>query len=183
MTWKVWAGSHPADCVEEALRTYFTLTAGRLGSAWLADFLLANLSMAFVHEPLGIDDSGARMPDIRTMRTLNNFGNTQRLMRFWRAKFGAIDADAYAETNHTLSKCGPIENLSASRQRNDHHFKTRYGASMRQLSPEGGFICLTVVKPALVREPIEVSSIACLGGDSALLADPSDSFHVTTGSA
>ena len=54
---------------------YFSITAGRTGSAWLASFLSANLQIDEIHEPLGINDFGEKMPDIRTMRNFNNFGS------------------------------------------------------------------------------------------------------------
>ena len=49
----------------------FTLTGGRTGTAWLAEFLAANLHIPAIHEPLDIDDFGANMPDIRLMRSFN----------------------------------------------------------------------------------------------------------------
>jgi len=39
---------------------YFTITAGRTGSAWLASFLSMNLQIEEVHEPLGINDFGEK---------------------------------------------------------------------------------------------------------------------------
>ena len=93
----------------------FTLTGGRTGTAWLAEFLAANLHIPAIHEPLDIDDFGANMPDIRLMRSFNCRGNNALVQRFWAAKLGAIATlPAYAETNHTLGKCGLIENLAAS---------------------------------------------------------------------
>ena len=62
---------------------YFTITAGRTGSAWLASFLSANLK-AHAIEPLEIDDFGVKMPDIRTMRSFNNFGNNDFVRQFWK---------------------------------------------------------------------------------------------------
>ena len=93
----------------------FTLTGGRTGTAWLAEFLGANLGIPAIHEPLEIDDFGANMPDIRLMRSFNCRGNDALVQRFWAAKLGAIATlPAYAETNHTLGKCGLVENLAAS---------------------------------------------------------------------
>ena len=60
---------------------YFTITAGRTGSAWLASFLSLNLQIEEVHEPLGINDFGEKMPDIRTMRNFNNFRNSKKFIR------------------------------------------------------------------------------------------------------
>ena len=90
----------------------FTITAGRSGSAWLADFLKVNLSKNIIHESLGISDFGRSMPDIRIMRMFNNFGNNQEVQHFWNHKLSLIDTSFYGETNHTLGKCGLIENLS-----------------------------------------------------------------------
>jgi hypothetical protein len=95
-------------------RTVFTLTGGRTGTAWLADFLSRNMDLKAVHEPLGIHDFGETMPDIRTMRCFNTHGNDAFVRAFWDRKFAAISGDNYAETNHTLGKCGLIENLAES---------------------------------------------------------------------
>ena len=43
---------------------YFTITAGRTGTAWLASFLSKNLNIEEIHEHLGINDFGEKMPDI-----------------------------------------------------------------------------------------------------------------------
>jgi len=94
---------------------YFTITAGRTGTAWLADLLGANLGTDAVHEPLGIDDFGVNMPDIKIMRSFNARGNNDLVKGFWSRKLGAIaERDLYVETNHTLAKCGLIENLATS---------------------------------------------------------------------
>ena len=92
-------------------KQYFTITAGRSGSAWLASFLSSNLNIEAVHEPLGIEDFGEKMPDIRTMRTFNTHGNNAFVQAFWDRKFSHLPSHHYAETNHTLSKCGLVENL------------------------------------------------------------------------
>ena len=93
------------------MEKYFTITAGRTGYAWLTSFLTANLGIAAVHEPLGIDDFGIQMPDIRTMGSFNNFGNNDFVKAFWERKFSHLPDTTYAETNHTLCKCGLVENL------------------------------------------------------------------------
>lgn len=91
---------------------FFTITAGRTGSAWLASFLGDNLKIKSVHEPLEIDDFGVRMPDIKLMRTFNMRGNTTDVQNFYKRKFDEISSfSSYAETNHTLSKCGLVENI------------------------------------------------------------------------
>lgn len=60
----------------------FTITGGRTGTAWLAEFLSAQLKIPCVHEPLGIDDFRVRTPDIRTMRTFNERGMTPFVQDF-----------------------------------------------------------------------------------------------------
>lgn len=92
---------------------FFTITAGRTGSAWLTEFLGKNFSIKSVHEPLAIEDFGVRMPDIKLMRTFNVLGNTALVREFYKHKLDEIAAlPAYAETNHTLAKCGLVENLA-----------------------------------------------------------------------
>ena len=92
---------------------FFTITAGRTGSAWLAKFLGDNLAIESIHEPLAIADFGVRMPDIKLMRTFNMLGNTADVREFYKNKFDEIATlPAYAETNHTLAKCGLVENLA-----------------------------------------------------------------------
>lgn len=104
-----------ATPMSAAPRFLFTLTGGRTGTAWLAKFLSENLGFRAVHELQGIDDFGTRMPDIKLMRTFNDRGNTELVQAFWRGKLAEIGAlDRYAETNHTLGKCGLIENLLLS---------------------------------------------------------------------
>jgi len=93
----------------------FTITAGRTGTAWLADFLAANLKVPAIHEPLGIDDFGVEMPDIKIMRSFNERGNDAAVRAFWAGKLGRVATrDRYVETNHTLAKCGLVENLAES---------------------------------------------------------------------
>lgn len=93
------------------MKYYFTITAGRTGTAWLASFFSNNLKIFSVHEHLGINDLGEKMPDIRTMRNFNNFGNNDFVKSFWKRKFESIENEDYAETNHTLCKCGLVENI------------------------------------------------------------------------
>lgn len=96
------------------MRAIFTITAGRTGTAWLADLLALNCGVDAIHEPLGINDFGERMPDVRTMRNFNNFGNNDFVRAFWDRKFATLPETPYAETNHTLAKCGLVENLVRS---------------------------------------------------------------------
>ena len=51
------------------------------------------------------------MPDIKVMRSFNNFGNNTTVQEFWERKLSVIQQNSYIETNHTLGKCGLIENL------------------------------------------------------------------------
>ncbi|MCG7623268.1 hypothetical protein [Epibacterium sp. Ofav1-8] len=93
-------------------QVYFSLAAGRSGSSWLAEFLSANLGINAIHEPLGIEDFGTRMPDIRLMRSFNTYGSNAEIRAFWQSKLDALPLQTpYGETNHTLGKCGLIEAL------------------------------------------------------------------------
>ncbi|AUQ74468.1 hypothetical protein [Phaeobacter piscinae] len=86
----------------------FTLSAGRTGTAWLARFLGENMNIPSVHEPLGLDDYGTRLPSIGHMRHFNTYGMNGPVCDFWEGKLGELQAP-YAESNHTLGKCGLIE--------------------------------------------------------------------------
>ncbi|UWS09452.1 hypothetical protein [Phaeobacter inhibens] len=88
----------------------FTLSAGRTGTAWLARFLGENLNIPSVHEPFGLDDYGTRLPSIGHMRRFNTYGMNGPICDFWEGKLGELQAP-YAESNHTLGKCGLIESL------------------------------------------------------------------------
>lgn len=103
------------DHAAKQARYIFTVTAGRTGTAWLAEFLRGSLAIETIHEPLGIDDFGTRMPDIKIMRSFNERGNDAFVRSFWSAKLAEIARKPhYAETNHTLAKCGLVENLVGS---------------------------------------------------------------------
>lgn len=96
----------------------FTLTAGRTGTAWLAEFLGQNLKVPSIHEPLEIEDMGVHMPETGLIRSFNTYGNDQRVQSFWHKKFSLIiENEAYIETNHVLGKCGLIENLMNFQER------------------------------------------------------------------
>lgn len=99
----------------EEVRYIFTVTGGRTGTAWLAQFLGASLDVQAVHEWLRIDDFGVRMPDIKIMRSFNERGNNELVRAFWEGKLREIEPmPLYIETNHTLGKCGLVENLAQS---------------------------------------------------------------------
>ncbi|UWQ81946.1 hypothetical protein [Leisingera caerulea] len=91
----------------------FTLSAGRTGTAWLAQFLGDNLRIRSVHEPVGVEDFGTAMPEISHMRRFNTLGMDGVTRKFWRNKLASLQAP-YAEANHTLGKCGLIEALADS---------------------------------------------------------------------
>ncbi len=96
-------------------KKYFAITAGRTGTAWLADFLSLNIGIKCIHEPSGILDFGVNMPDIKTMRAFNEWGNCELVKDFWKRKIqNVMQSDEYAETNHTLAKCGLVENIAPS---------------------------------------------------------------------
>lgn len=101
----------------------FSITAGRTGTAWIADFLAENLKITSIHEPLGIDDFGIQMPDIKTMRMFNDRGLTDFVRQFWDRKFAGIEHfRSYAESNHTLAKCGLIEYAAEFRKKDEFVF-------------------------------------------------------------
>ena len=93
--------------------TIFTLSAGRTGTAWLSDFLAVNFTCDALHEPLGIEDFGNRMPDIKIMRSFTKTGNNAIVTDFWKRKLSMLTSNMHIETNHTLAKCGLIENMLA----------------------------------------------------------------------
>ena len=100
------------------MKTFFTITAGRTGTTWLSSFLSLNLGVEVIHESLGVNDIGTTMPDIRTLRNFNTFGNNEVVRGFWKKKFNSLKGEIHAETNHTLAKCGLIENLVDSQLSN-----------------------------------------------------------------
>lgn len=105
-----------AAAIPEKTRTsdfIFTLSAGRTGTAWLAQLLGDNLNINSVHEPLAVEDFGSAMPEIGHMRTFNTHGMTTKMRDFWDKKLNSLEAP-YAESNHALGKCGLIEALADS---------------------------------------------------------------------
>jgi len=98
----------------------FTITAGHTGTTWLSEFIKSNTNIYSIHELLDIDDFGNQMPDIRTMRTFNERGMTQFVEDFWHRKFSVITTYSdYAESNHTLSRCGLLEYLASLKIEHD----------------------------------------------------------------
>ena len=94
--------------------TIFTLSAGRTGTAWVSEFLAVSLNCEALHEPLGFQDFGNRMPDIKIMRSFNETGNNAIVKDFWKRKFSMLTSKIHIETNHTIWKYGLIENISCS---------------------------------------------------------------------
>ena len=78
----------------------------------MSDFLAVNFTCDGLHEPLGIEDFGNRMPDIKMMRSFTETGNNAIVKDFWKRKLSMLTSDMHIETNHTLGKCGLIENIS-----------------------------------------------------------------------
>src|SRR5688572_8969314 len=104
-------------------RFIFSITAGRTGTAWITNFLGENLGIKSIHEPLGIDDFGNQMPDIKTMRMFNDRGLTDFVRQFWDRKFAGIEHfHSYAESNHTLAKCGLLEYAAELQKKNEFVF-------------------------------------------------------------
>ncbi len=90
----------------------FTMTAGRTGTAWMADLFDVNFNCTSVHEYLNFGDIGLRSQDIGIMQAFNEWGNNERVKTFWRRKFQLLpQCNMYVEANHALAKCGLIENL------------------------------------------------------------------------
>lgn len=93
----------------------FTLTAGRTGTAFLADFLRANMNDAEVHhERFGFDLFGVETPDLSHFTLFNSQGNVPKVQEFWKQKLRRIldvGAACYAETSHVLMKAGLVENI------------------------------------------------------------------------
>jgi hypothetical protein len=93
----------------------FTMTAGRTGTAYLAELLRQNVAGAEAHhEILGWDKFGVDTPDVSHMTLYNSAGNHPKVQAFWADKLGRIaksPAPVYVETSHLLLKAGLVENL------------------------------------------------------------------------
>lgn len=93
----------------------FTMTAGRTGTAYLAELLRQNVAGAEAHhEILGWDKFGVDTPDVSHMTLYNSAGNHPKVQAFWQDKLGRIaktPAPVYIETSHLLLKAGLVENL------------------------------------------------------------------------
>lgn len=108
------------------MRCIFTLTAGRTGTAYLAELLRCNMAdIAAHHEILSYKSFGVDTPDISHMHAFNAFGNTEEVRAFWQRKWQRIQATGartYAETSHVLMKAGMVENLATLAQEHEVHF-------------------------------------------------------------
>jgi SAM-dependent methyltransferase len=108
------------------LKLIFALTAGRTGSAYLAELLRQNVSDAEVHhERLGYTSFGIDTPDISHFHAYNTFGVTSYVNAFWQRKINTIlscGKPCYAETSHVLMKAGLVENAVAMAGGHDIHF-------------------------------------------------------------
>lgn len=63
---------------------FFTITAGRTGTAYLAEQLTANVVCAEVHHDiLGYDTFGVDAPDVSYLTLFNSQGNTDKVRAFW----------------------------------------------------------------------------------------------------
>jgi hypothetical protein len=97
------------------MKLIFCLSAGRTGTAYLAEVLKENLPHPSYagHELLPF---GVHAPEVGHMMAFNNEGNTTRVKDFWEQKFRIIlsqqHIDYYAETSHLLMKAGLLENAA-----------------------------------------------------------------------
>lgn len=93
----------------------FTITTGRSGTAYLADFLAQNITgVRAYHERTAPETFGVDTPDASDLIHFNNFGVTKKVRAFWERKLQRVIAEpcsVYAETAHHLVKAGLIENL------------------------------------------------------------------------
>lgn len=117
------------------MRLVFTMTAGRTGSAFLAELLRRHLPGALVyHEHLYWRAFGRRTPDVSHLVRFNNEGFTEYVRDFWRGKLDEIlasRADTYVETSHVLMKAGLVEALQELPQEHDIHLVSQH----RDLAP------------------------------------------------
>jgi hypothetical protein len=112
------------------MKLVFSLSAGRTGTAFLAELIARNLDQSVAaevyHERLGFDAFGVDTPDLSHMVQFNSRGNTEKIQQFWNRKLDSIlagDLDFYAETSHPLMKAGLVENaVRVCRDRAELHF-------------------------------------------------------------
>lgn len=108
------------------MKLVFSLSAGRTGTAFLAELIARNIPAAEVHhERIGYDDFGFENPDLSHMLLFNSRGNVGEVQRFWDQKLRRIlagEAEVYVETAHALMKAGLVENSVRVCQGHDLHF-------------------------------------------------------------
>jgi hypothetical protein len=109
-----------------AKKYIFTITPGRTGTLFLAEFLIKNLPKCEVHhEILGYDSFGVDSPDLSTLTLFNSQGNIEKVKKFWKQKLSRIKetkVDYYAEASHILAKAGLLENLNYLGKDAEIHF-------------------------------------------------------------
>jgi len=109
-----------------AKKYIFTITPGRTGTLFLAEFLVRNLPKCEVHhEILGYDSFGVDSPDLSTLTLFNSQGNVDQVKKFWKQKLTRIKetkVNYYVETSHILAKAGLLENLNYLDKDAEIHF-------------------------------------------------------------
>jgi len=108
------------------MKLIFTLSAGRTGTAFLAELLAGNLPDAEVyHERIGFEAFGVDAPDLSHLTLFNSRGNIRKVRRFWDQKLDRIlkgSTEFYAETSHVLMKAGLVENAVRRCKGHELHF-------------------------------------------------------------
>jgi len=108
------------------MKLIFTLSAGRTGTAFLAELLSGNLPDAEVyHERIGFEAFGVDAPDLSHLTLFNSRGNIRKVRRFWDQKLDRIlkgSTEFYAETSHVLMKAGLVENAVRRCKGHELHF-------------------------------------------------------------
>jgi hypothetical protein len=108
------------------MKLIFALTAGRTGTAYLAELLRLNAPEAEVHhEVLSYESFGVETPDTSHMHTFNTKGNIWKIRVFWRRKLAKVLScrkSCYVETAHMLMKAGLVENMVAKARKHELHF-------------------------------------------------------------
>ncbi len=108
------------------MKLVFTLSAGRTGTAFLAELFAQNLLEAEVHhERVGFDSFGVDTPEVSDLMLYNNRGNVRKVQKFWERKLSRIlrsRVDTYVETSHVLMKAGLVENSVRLCQGHELHF-------------------------------------------------------------
>lgn len=108
------------------MKLIFALTAGRTGTAYLAELIKWNIKDAEAqHEIDSFSSFGVDTPDISHLHAFNNEGNTPLIQEFWKRKLGKILAcgkPVYVETSHMLMKAGLVENMAELAHDHEVHF-------------------------------------------------------------